>query len=175
MLDKEPKIIGTGIEEIIEKVKKAIKEVQLMADEGESNVGIEKLDLTMKAYVEKEKGAKVEVKIPVVDLDAGFSGSLSEQETQIIQLTLVPVVEVGLFGSRGEIEQDLLNAILAIKAGLKSAAEGTPRFALQNASVELNFVVGRGGKLSFLAGGSRSFITTHTVKLYLGSQDVHGC
>jgi len=156
--------VGVQIDGIISKVKKAIREVERRSYRSELGVKIEKLDLKLKAYNNKEGG--VELKLPIVDTALGLEGNISKEETQTIELTLVPVENVRLFGDE-EIEDNLVDLIMGIEQGIKNAIVEAPRFKLQSASVELNFIVSSGGKISVVAKGGMKSETTHNLKLYL--------
>jgi hypothetical protein len=159
-----PEDVGVQIDGIISKVKKAIREVERRSYRSELGVKVEKLDLKLKTYNSKEGG--IELKIPIVDAGLGLDGKISKEETQTIELTLVPVEDVRLFGDE-EIEENLVNLILGIENGIRNALVDPPKFKLQNASVELNFIVGSDGKISVVVKGGMTSETTHNLKLYL--------
>jgi hypothetical protein len=156
--------VGSQIDKVISRVKTAIREVEQRSYKSQMGIRIEKLDLTLKAYNSKEGG--IELKLPIVDTALGLETNISKGETQTIELTLVPVEETKLFGDE-EIEENLVNLIMGIEQGIKKALVDAPRFKLQKASVELNFVVNGGGKISIVAKGGMKSETTHNLKLYL--------
>ncbi|AKB28870.1 hypothetical protein MSSAC_2521 [Methanosarcina siciliae C2J] len=158
--------MGVQIDKIITKVKKAIREVEQRSYRSEIGVKVEKLDLKLKTFNSKEGG--LELKVPVVDLDLGLGGSISKEETHTIELTLIPVDDTRLFRDM-EIEDNLVDLIMGIEQGIKNALIEVPRFKLQKASVELNFVVNAAGEISLVAKGEKKIETTNNLKLYLTS------
>jgi Trypsin-co-occurring domain 2 len=162
-------IAGADIEQVIAGVKRAIRAAQ-QSDEGVQTITIDKLELTLKGSVEKNVGGELKIKIPVIDTGLGASAEVTNKELQTIQLTLVPVKSTTRSSTRPEaFEKELIEAIKVIREGIKNAAAGEPKFTLQNAFVELNFVVNSKGEISFLAKGSGQSESAQTVKLFLSS------
>lgn len=160
--------IGVQIDTIISKVKKAIREVEQRSYRSDLKVKVEKLDLKLKTFNSKEGG--VELKVPVIDLDLGLGGNISKEETHTIELTLVPVDDTRLFGEE-DIEDSLVELIMGIEEGIKNALVEVPRFKLEKASVELNFIVSKSGEISIVAKGEKKLETTNNLKLYLTSSN----
>jgi hypothetical protein len=160
-------ISGTDIENVISGVKRAIKATQ--SDGGMQAINVEKLELTLKGMVEKGAGGELKIKIPIIDTSLGTKLEITSKELQTIQLTLVPVKSTTRSGSSTEtFERELVKAIRDIREGIKNAAASEPKFSLQNASVELNFVVNNKGEIALLAKGSGQSEISQTVKLFLG-------
>ena len=163
-----PEISGADIEKVIAGVKRAIKAAQKSESEKQA-LNIEKLELTLKAVVEKVAGGELKITIPVIG-SLGASAELTSKELQTIQLTLVPARSTTRTATRTEaFEKELVKAIKAIQEGIKNASEGEPKFALKDAFVELNFVVNAKGEISLLAKGSGQSEFAQTVKLFLVS------
>lgn len=160
--------VGIQIDKIISKVKKAIREVEQRSYRSDLGVKVEKLDLKLKTFNSKKGG--IELKVPIVDLDLGLGGNISNEETHTIELTLIPVDDARLFGEE-DIEDNLVDLILGIEQGIKNALVDFPRFKLQKASVELNFVVNTNGEISIVVIGEKKIETTNNLKLYLTSSD----
>ncbi len=160
---------GMDIEEIIRQVKDAIDLAgRIEAAQGDrATVTIEKLELTLKAVAERSAGGDFKLKVPF-----DFSGGVDarQQEVQTVQITLVPpppVVAKGL--APPDLKNSLVEAILSVGDGVRAAAQGEPKFGLEGASVELNFVVGSGGSISLVVRGAARSEMTQTVKLSLRS------
>lgn len=159
--------VGVDIEEIIVKVKKAIRDVEEQSLREDMQFKVDKLEITLKAFTSKDAGGKITLKIPI---EISLGGKVTDQKIQTIALTLVPVEEMRVFG-REDVEQDLVDAIYAIKAGIKNAAEESPKFKLQEATVGLDFVLDKEGNISVIAQGSGQSQMTHSLKLFLKSVD----
>jgi hypothetical protein len=159
---------GADIEKVIASVKRAIRATQQI-DGGTQSFNVEKLELTLKGMIEKGSGGELKVRIPIIDTSLGTKVEITDKELQTIQLTLVPNKPTTRSGiSTDKIEKELVEAIKVIRESVRIAASGEPKFSLLNASVELNFVVKKGGEIAFLAKGSGQSEVTQTVKLFLG-------
>ncbi len=158
---------GVAIDEIIVKVKKAIRDVEEQSLREDMQFKVDKLELTLKAFSSKDVGGKITFKIPI---EFGFGAKITDQKIQTIALSFVPVEEMHMFG-REDIEKDLVEAIHAIKEGIRNAAEESPKFKLQEAQVGLDFVLDKEGKISVIAQGSGESQITHSLKLYMSSID----
>jgi hypothetical protein len=159
--------VGVDIDEIIAKVKKAIRDVEERSLREDMKFKVEKLELTLKTFTSKDAGGKITLKIPI---EISLGGKVANQHTQTIGLTLVPVGELHTFGHE-DVEQDLVDAIYAIKEGIKNATEEPPQFKLQEATVGLDFILDKEGSISVIAQGSGQSQTTHSLKLYVTSID----
>jgi hypothetical protein len=160
-------ISGADIEKIISGVKRAVRAAQ-QSDGGAQKLTIDKLELTLKGLVEKNVGGELKIKIPVIDTGFGAKADVTSKELQTIQLTLVPIKSTTRSSTRSEsFEKELVEAIRAIREGIKNAAANEPKFTLQNAFVELNFVLNSKVEIAFLAKGSGQSEAAQTVKLYM--------
>lgn len=162
------KFSNTDIEGVITGVKRAIRAVQQNGG-GLQIINVEKLELTLKAFVEKSAGGELKIKIPIIDTNLGAKLDITSNDMQTIQLTLVPIKAATRSMTRSEsFEKELFEALMAIREGIKNASEMEPKFALQNAVVEINFVVNGKGEIAILAKGSEKSEIMHSVKLFLG-------
>jgi len=159
--------VGVDIAEIIVKVKKAIRDVEERSLREDMQFEVEKLELTLKTFTSKDAGGKITLKIPI---EISVGGKVANQQTQTIALTLVPAEEMHTFGHE-DVEQDLVDSIYAIKEGVKNAAEESPKFKLQEATVGLDFMLDKEGNISVIAQGSGQSQITHSLKLYMKSID----
>ncbi|MGZ4846514.1 MAG: trypco2 family protein [Halobacteriota archaeon] len=158
---------GVDIDQIIGKVKKAIRDVERQSAVEDMQFKVDKLELTLKAFTSKDAGGKITLKIPI---EISLGGKITDQKMQTIALTLVPVEEMHTFGYE-DIQQDLVEAIYAIKEGIRNAAVESPKFKLQEAIVGLDFVLDKEGNISVIAQGSGLSEMTHSLKLYIKSVD----
>lgn len=164
-----PEISGADIENVIASVKRAINAAE-ESDNGAQTIKIEKLELSLKGMVEKNIGGELKIKIPAIDTSVGLGGGFMSKELQTIQLTLVPKEPLTRPLTRAlDFEEELIEAIMVIREGIRNAAIDEPEFTLRNAFVELNFVVNSSGDISFLAKGSGQSEIAQTVKLFLAS------
>ena len=171
MKDK-PTSTGMDVESVIGKVKQAILAAEIQRENDPTALQLESLDLTLKAFAETEVGGEVKIKIPLINLEIGMGSSLTQQETQTIEINLKPPEM--LKAERREairkeidLKSSLADAINIIRDGIKAAAAGEPEFVLDKATVELNFVVTEKGEITVVAKGSQVFETTNGLKLTL--------
>lgn len=158
----------TDIERVITGVKRAIRAVQQHGG-GLQIINVEKIELTLKALIEKSAGGELKIKIPIIDTNLGAKVGITSNDTQTIQLTLVPIKAATRSLTRSEsFEKELFEALVTIREGIKNASEMEPKFTLQNAVVEINFVVNTKGEIAILAKGSEESEIMHSVKLFLG-------
>jgi hypothetical protein len=160
-------ILGDDIEKIISGVKRAVTAAK-QSEGGGQKFAIDRLELTLKGLVEKNVGGELKIKIPVIDTGFGAKADVTSKELQTIQLTLVPIKSMTRSSIRSEsFEKELVEAIRAIREGIKNAAENEPKFTLQDAFVELNFVLNSKGEIAFLAKGSGQSEAAQTIRLYI--------
>ncbi len=162
-----PEVLGEKIEKVITGVKRAVKAAQQSSTEGQV-VEVEKLELTLKGLMQKSVGGELNIRIPILDTALGTKAEITNQEFQTIKLTLVPIKKTTRSGFTPEkFERELVEAIKNIQEGIKNASSVEPRFELQDASIELNFVVNNKGEIALLMKGSAQSEATQTVKLSL--------
>ncbi|HQF16352.1 MAG TPA: hypothetical protein PLI05_04710 [Methanotrichaceae archaeon] len=161
-INMEPESLS--IAEAISRVKAAIRSAQM---KGEFDFDIDKLELTLKVLSEKDASGNFKLAIPFIDTDLGFGGKYMANGIQTITLTMVPEIKKRDFPE--DLENNLVQAIEIINQGIKQASNEPPNFRLQEASIELDFVVDKRGEVALMAkGGIRSEIT-NVIKLYLKS------
>jgi hypothetical protein len=165
------KTISVDIDEVIRHVKEAVVTVQIeqaaRAAETGVTVQVEKVELMLRAVAHRGGGGNISFRIPVSGQELGGGVDLSRHQLQTVELSLVPPREVPKGIGRWDIKDELVGAILGIEQGVRKAALAEPKFELGEATVELNLVVGRHGRLSLIGEGSAGHETTHTVKVYL--------
>lgn len=166
--------IGVDIGEVIRRVKEAVAAVQQeqaarTAQSGVS-VEVERLELTLKAVAQRSSGGSVSLRIPVIGQELGGGLDVSRQDLQTVELSLVPPAGVSKGIGSWDIKDELVEAILGIEEGVRKAADAEPKFELGRATVELNMVVGREGRISLVGKGSSGQVAAQTVKVYLKSR-----
>src|SRR4051794_21976443 len=155
------------INDIVTQIKKAILALEKDAPVNEGRVTVTEADITLEAVVTKSGGP--DAKFKIFGHDIGFKGELSKEDTQTIEIKLKPrAADAMAFGS-DDVSETLFEAMRAVRSGVAHAASDEPRFALDEATVELNFVTGTDGSIDFVIAGERKTANTHTVKLTLAS------
>lgn len=154
---------GNTIVDLVRQVKEAIRHAE--DRNPDKKLAVTQVDLEIKATFKKQIGADGKVSwLPVpVDLSAHHASS----EVQTISLSLVPLAPKAVL--MGTVADELADAIQAIRAGLREAAQSNPPFTLKDASVSLALGTTSDGKVQVVVGGQVDSENTHTVKLTLGA------
>lgn len=143
------------LQDLIRDVKLAIQNAQLRTPD----IIVTKAELEIKTTL--SGGPGIEGKIGPVEI----SGQYSKSQIQTLSLVLVPKPSaIELMGPRTD---SLTDAIALISSAAREAAASEPRFALNEATVELNFAVDKSGKAMFIVGADISTTNTHTLVLTL--------
>src|SRR5208282_2907145 len=117
---------GMPVDTLIWMVKNAITES-----------GVSRLSKTQDLRV-----SSVQITLQVLATKSGVSGKLTKQDTQTIDITLVPPAQPKSRGVRGlPIDDALVEAIATIRDAMASAATGDDPWELQQSSVSLSFGV----------------------------------
>jgi hypothetical protein len=159
--------LSEQIDEIIGQVKKAILEVDKDAPPSGSQLTIKEADLTLNA-INTGKGG-VDAGFKIFGHDLGFTADRTKAETHTIELKLKPSAEDAMAFGTEDVQAELVNAMRAIRDSVANASASEPRFALDEASVELNFQVDDDGTIKFILVGEGKRSNVQTVKLTLGS------
>jgi hypothetical protein len=163
--DNQKKLSGE-IDLIVDQVKKAITEVDKDTPPEGPALTIKDADLTL-SLVHTGKGG-VDAGFKIFGHDLGFTADRTKADTHTIDLKLKPSADVMELGHQ-DVQQSLVDAMRAIRDSVARAAASEPRFALDEASVELNFQVDDDGTFSFIVVGEGKRSNVQTVKLTLGS------
>ena len=162
---------GVGLEIVIRQVKEALVLVQVEQAARAARTGVAvdvvRIELTLRTVAERAVGGEVRLTIPIVGQEVGGGADTSWQQVQTVQLTLVPPYGLPKRAPGWGLSEELARAVLGVEDAVRTAADTEPRFELARASVELNLVVGRGGRLSLVAKGSFGREVAHTVKVHL--------
>jgi hypothetical protein len=160
------KRLSEEIDLVVDQVKKAILEVDKDTPSDGTALMIKEADLTLS--MARTKKAGVDTGFKIFGLDLGVTADRTKADTHTIDLKLKPSADVMELG-REDVQQILVDAMRAIRDSVARAAESEPRFALDEASVDLNFQVDDDGTISFIFAGEGKKSNVHTVKLTLGS------
>jgi len=160
------------VEELVGRVKAAIRSAELSTTPNPTDVVVTQVDLTLRVVRDLEAGVEARWKVPWIGLDLGAHRSRKWSSTNTIELSLVPPPPRKLLG-KGEppmldLDADLRDAIGMVRATVAAAAVGEPVFELKGSSVEMGFGVTDTGGLSLIAKAEASRDTTQTLKLKLG-------
>lgn len=141
----------------VRSIKAAIAESQ--EDIEDAGLEVSKVELTLETALTKAVGGGFKIKI------ISLEGHRTRSDTQTLTLDLTPAK--ALEGMGPSLADELRDAIVATAAATKEAAEGEPRFDLDEASVALQVEITKDGKVAVFVEGSGEKGTTHTLTLKL--------
>lgn len=149
----------TNAVEAIRSIKMAINE----ADQALERAGLQlaKVELALATALTKEAGAEFKIKI------VGFEAHRSRAETQTLTLDLTPTAEAPLEKLGVSLADELTEAIVATAAAMAEAADGEPRFDLDQAAVALQIEISNDGKVAVFVEGSGKTASTNTLTITL--------
>jgi len=167
-VDPEPML---DAEDVIGKVKSAIKAANLSTSESTTDVFIVEVVVTLKVVRDLEAGGEARWKVPVIGLELGAHKGRKWSTSNIIELTLTPprpaAGEAQSLVPTVDLESDLPRAIRMVRATVVAAARDEPVFELRESTVEIAFGVTVTGGLSLVAKAEATADTTNTLKLTL--------
>jgi hypothetical protein len=141
----------------VRSIKAAIAESQQQIED--AGLKVSKVELALETALTKTVGGGFKIKI------VGLEAHHSRADTQTLKLDLTPARPLEALGP--SLVDELREAIVATAAATKEAAEGAPRFDLDEASVALQVEIKNDGKVSVFVEGSGEKGTTHTLTLTL--------
>jgi Trypsin-co-occurring domain 2 len=141
----------------VRSIKAAIAESQQQIED--AGLEVSKVELALETALTKAVGGGFKIKI------VGVEAHRTRSDTQTLTLDLTPAK--ALEGLGPSLADELRDAIVATAAATKEAAEGAPRFKLDEASVALQVEIKKDGKVSVFVEGSGEKGTTHTLTLTL--------
>lgn len=164
---RETSALSKEIDTIVAQVKKAIIEVEKDAPSEGPQLQIKAAELTLNAVVTKDLGGDFSFKIFGHEFGGGVD--LTKADTQTIKLKLTPDLSEAMEFGTEDVSARLVEAMRSIRDSVARAADEEPRFALEEASVELNFQVDKDGKISFIIAGEGKKTNAQTIALTLGA------
>jgi hypothetical protein len=170
--DMMPSRDGMPVDTLIWMVKNAITESGVSRLSKTQDLRVSSVQITLQVLATKSGGTEVSIRVPFIGTEFGASGKLTKQDTQTIDITLVPPAQPKPRGVRGlPIDDALVEAIATIRDAMASAATGDDPWELQQSSVSLSFGVTRTGSISLGVDGERSSDMLNTLRLTLKPAD----
>lgn len=161
---------GVPIPDLIQSIKQAIKTASISSTDADRDLRVGSVHLTLHAVATRSLGGGLDFCIPFIGMAVRLGGKLTRQNTQRIDIGLVPPdLANGPEVREGAIESVLADAISTIRATVAGAAAGDDPFTLTDSSVEISFAVTAEGIISLGVDGSLANELTHTLTLNLVS------
>lgn len=159
---------GVAIPELIDTLKRAIKEANISSVDLHRDLRISSVQLELNAIATHSLGGGLEFRIPFIGMQVKLGSKVTKQDTHRIDISLVPP---DLKGGAELRDRDLgsvfVDAINTIRVAVASAATGEDPFILVKSSVNISFAVTAEGTISLGVDGGLTNELTHTLTLDL--------
>ena len=164
----EKEIEGIDVEEVIDKIKRAI------LSSGAKNIKVKSFELTLKTIITTGTGGELNFKIPVIDTGLDLSGTLENQISQEIYMKFgeLPSRKEELirrepFGTV-DIEDDLYSIIQSLEKAVIIAYNTEPRFNLKEAHFNLDFIMAGERKINLIIKSEKTMKWMNNLKVNFG-------
>jgi hypothetical protein len=159
---------GVAIPELIDTVKRAIKEANISSVDLDRDLRISTVQLELNAIAIRSLGGGLDFRIPFIGMQVKFSGKVTKQDTHRIDISLVPPDLTGRPEVRdGDLGSVFVDAINTIRVAVASAATGEDPFILDKSTVNISFALTAAGTISLGVDGDLANELTHTLTLGL--------
>jgi hypothetical protein len=163
---------GIPAEELIAVVKNSLKRAGLSAAPNGPVLRVSAVQLILRVVTETVIGAGVDIRVPFVGMRLKTGVRVTKQDTQTLDLTLVPPDLLARAEIRdGDVEDVLVGAITKIRSVVASAAAGDDPWVLAAGTIDLTFVVTESGQISLGIDADATAAATQTLRLTLCSPD----
>jgi Trypsin-co-occurring domain 2 len=159
---------GVAVEDLVTAVRRAAAEASISDTDAGRDLRITGLELTLHAVASRERGSRLEFRIPVVGLPVSFGAKVTDRHTHKIKISLAPSAAVHEVRA-GEVEDTLVQAIETIRAVVARGLDGHDAFVHSSSEIELTFAVTATGSIALVGTADLSDEVTHTLKLTLGA------
>lgn len=146
----EKEIEGIDAEEVIDQIKRAILSANA------KNIRVKSFELTLKTIVGTSLGGGLSFKIPLIDTELDASGDLENQISQEVYIKFGEIspkkeekIRKRAFGEV-DIENDLYSVIVSLERAVIAAYETEPRFNLDEAHFNLDFIMAGKKKINLI-------------------------
>ena len=161
---------GVPVDELIMVIKSAIKRANISSVNADRDLQVNAVFLKLNTIATISTGGGLDFRIPVLGMKLKFGGSVTHQDTHVMEMTLIPDAVGQTHEIRdGGAEAVLVEAIETLRAVIARAAEGDDPFVLKDSSVELAFAVAEDGTISLGIEGELRDEITHTMRLSLAA------
>jgi hypothetical protein len=161
---------GVPVDELILVIKNAIKRANLSSVNKDRDLQVTAVFLKLNTIATVSAGGGLDFRIPVLGMKLKIGGSVTRQDTHVMEMTLIPDAVGRTHEIRdGGAEAVLVEAIEMLRTVIARAAEGDDPFILKDSSVELAFAVSEDGTISLGVEGELRNEITHTMRLSLAA------
>jgi NTP-dependent ternary system trypsin peptidase co-occuring protein len=162
---------GVLLEDVVQQVKDAFELIAL--DPGADLVPLKSLKMTLTSVLEWTISGGPKLKIPFLELELELGHSITREQTQTVEIELVPPKkEAEGLAPREALAPQLAEALRTIRRTVQAAAAKNPPLKLLEGSVELNLVVTRDSTAKLIVfSGERKDVTTQKLLVSVGGPD----
>jgi hypothetical protein len=154
--------------ELIAAVKNAIKAASVSVTDAGRDLAVTSFSLKLNTVATATTGGGIDFRVPFIGMKVTLGASVERQNTQVIELTLVPEAGPAIETRDLPVELILVDAIETIRGIMATAVGGDDPFVLQDSAVELSFGVAADGSICFGINGELKDETTHILRLTIG-------
>jgi hypothetical protein len=159
---------GVLVQDLIATIKQAVKAASVSSTDAGRDVRVGSVRLILNAVATRSLGGGVDFRIPFIGMPVTIGGKLTKQDTQRIEISLVPPDLAAQPELRGaDLGSVLADAISTIRAAVASAATGDDPFILTGSQVDISFAVTAAGTITLGVDGGLAHELTHTLSLTL--------
>jgi hypothetical protein len=154
--------------ELVASVQRAVARAGAGRTTAGQDLRVSAVSLTLRVVAARSGGAGLSFRVPFIGMQLAAGVAVSRHDTHTVAIALRPTGVPPRHAVRGSLIEDALaSAIQTIRTATASAATGEDPWALSEATIDLEFAVERGGRLSLGAEGGLSGTVTHTLRLSL--------
>jgi hypothetical protein len=157
--------IGVPADEVVAAVKNAIKLANISVTDPERDLVVTSVYLKLNTVATATAGGSLDFRVPFIGLAVKVGGSVTRQNTHVIEMTLVPEGGPVIETRDVQVEAILVEAIETVRRVMARAAAGDDPFVLHDSAVEFSFGVTSDGSISLGFDGELTDETTNTMRL----------
>ena len=159
---------GVPVEELITTVKEGLRHAGVSRSSSQGDLQVESVQLVLQAVASKTAGGEVDFRVPFIGMKLRAGTKVTRQDTNTIDITLVPPDRPTRRVRSGNVEDALVDAITTIRTAMARAAAGPDPWILSVGVIDISFGVTKEGSISLGANGELVNEVKQTLRLRLG-------
>ena len=157
--------VGVPADEVVAAVKNAITLGNISVTDADRDLMVTSVYLRLNTVATVTAGGSLDFRVPFIGLAVKVGGSVTRQNTHVIEMTLVPEGGPGIETRDAPVEAILVEAIETVRRVMARASLGDDPFVLRDSAVELSFGVTSDGSISLGFNGELTDATTNTMRV----------
>jgi hypothetical protein len=160
--------LGVPLGDLIEAVKASVTRAGISRTSQDPDFQVASVQLILNVVAASAAGTTLDFRVPFIGMRLKMGAKVTRRDTHTIDITLTPPEDSGRQVRGGQdVEEALMNAIVAIRAVTAIAAAGDDPWILSDGTIDLSFVINETGTISLGVDGELSGELTHTLRLRL--------